>query len=268
MSTTEPTPGPFGPDTDEAVSALLDGELDAFAREHGTTEADALEQLTTWPAFDARRHELEAARAAVTTPLPPLDDVTRKRLVRNAVEAGPSAPADAPARRAAPWRVIGAVAASVIILVGIGLAVATSGDDGTTSQDSASSGSASSALRGEVGDLGDVTSPDALRALLDGGRDRAETSSGAGGTPAPSVAESAPPAADSLAREFDASLAPAIEPRACAEQLAGDRDVAFVGTGTFRGSPVTIVGLRERGRTIAFVVPSNDCTDVLASISR
>ncbi len=44
--------------------------------------------------------------------------------------------------------------------------------------------------------------------------------------------------------------------------------MAFTGTGTYRGTPVTIVGITEGGRTIVFVVPSTDCTNVLASISR
>jgi len=44
--------------------------------------------------------------------------------------------------------------------------------------------------------------------------------------------------------------------------------VAFTGTGTYEGAPVTIIGLTERGRAIVFVVPSTDCTNVLTSISR
>ncbi len=51
-------------------------------------------------------------------------------------------------------------------------------------------------------------------------------------------------------------------------QLAGHRTVAFTGTGTYQGAPVTIVGITTGGRTIVFVVSDTDCTDVVASISR
>jgi hypothetical protein len=58
------------------------------------------------------------------------------------------------------------------------------------------------------------------------------------------------------------------DPATCAAQLAGSRPVRFVGTGTFRGQAVVVVGLDQGGRTIAFVVPAGDCTTVLSSVSR
>ena len=50
--------------------------------------------------------------------------------------------------------------------------------------------------------------------------------------------------------------------------MAGARPVRFFGTGTYQGRAVTIVGIESGGRTIAFVVPSDDCTTVLTAISR
>lgn len=267
MSPTDPTSGPFGADTDEAVSALLDGELDAFARDHGTTGPDARGRLDAWAGLDARRRELEAARAAIAAPVPELDEVTRRRLVRTAVDAGPAAPASAPSRRTASWRVIGAVAATVIILVGVGLTMATTGGDGPSHQDASSSASDASPRRGDLGDVGDVTSPAALRALVEGRDVEGGESTAEGGSADESPAPGAPPAADSSARSrFDAGLTRS--PPECARQVAGDRELAFVATGTFRDIPVTIVGVSEGGRTIALVVASDDCTDVLASLSR
>jgi hypothetical protein len=131
-----------------------------------------------------------------------------------------------------------------------------------------------------------MSAPDALRALLTGTRgkktpqERAddcpscsrvrpppEPATGSAGSPTSDQSGSLPSAARGQlnARE---SAPPPVAPDACAAQLAGKRPVTFVGTGTYRGAPVTVIGLTERGRVIAFLVPSNDCTNVLRSVSR
>ena len=80
-------PPPFGDDTDEALSALLDGELGAFADDHGLTEAEARDRLEQWSEYPARLAALEHGRAAVGEPVAALDDLTRRRLVRTALPA-------------------------------------------------------------------------------------------------------------------------------------------------------------------------------------
>jgi hypothetical protein len=265
---------PFGADTDEAVSALLDGELAAFAADHGTTEADARARLGAWTGFDERRTALAGAGATAGTPVPALDDVTRHRLLRNARDEHP-APAKGP-RGGRVWKVVGAAAAALVVVVGIGLAIDAASDGGRSSRDSASSaGSVALGLHGDIGDVGDLSAPDALRALLAGKRtattapkpaDNADRSSCAtcstseqsGGAPAPA------PGGEAAAR----SATPPLGPTECAARLAAKRPVTFVGTGTYRGTPVTVVGLTGGDRVIAFVVPSNDCTNVLTSVSR
>jgi hypothetical protein len=263
---------PFGADTDEAVSALLDGELGAFAADHATTEAHARTRLEAWPGFEARRTALEAASAAVATTAPALDELTRRRLVANATASGPAA-APSP-RRSRVWTAVGAAAVALVVVVGIGLAI-DAGDDSSSPSDSASSaGGVTPDLRGDIGNVGDLSGPDALRALLSGertakaeagdARDADNTTGGGGATSDQSGNAPVPATGESKAR----AVAPPLPPDQCAAKLAGTRPVTFVGTGTYRGVPVTVIGLTEGGRVIAFLVPSNDCTNVLTSVSR
>ena len=192
--------------------------------------------------------------------------------MRNAVDARP-APVSEP-RRSRVWTVVGAAAAALVVVLGVGLAINASSDGGGGSSDSASSaGDVASDLHGDIGDVGDLSGPDALRAVLTGKRDaktaqeRADSARGGGG--ATSDQSGGTPAATSSPAQSQArAAAPALPPDQCAAQLAGTRPVTFVGTGTYRGIPVTVVGLTERGRVIVFLVPSNDCTNVLTSVSR
>jgi hypothetical protein len=258
---------PFGDDTDEALSAFIDGELAAFADARGLTEAAARARLDAWPELGMRLEALERSRTALQAPVAPLDDLTRRRLVRNALQELPAEPHSS--RRSPPWAAITAVAAAAIIAVaGIGVALSSSGggDSSKSSVGSDASRGASAPLRGDVGDLGDVTSPEALRTLLD----RRAAAAGAGSDSSKEDA-SAPTAAPGGADDETPSFAPqstAASVMACARQVAGDRSITFTGTGEYRGRPVTIVGLTTGARTIVFVVASADCTDVVASISR
>ncbi len=191
----------------------------------------------------ARAAEEAAARgrALVRDAVPPLDDLTRHRLVRTAVRAGPPGAASATRRHVKVFAVAAAVLLAVIS-VGAVLAVALHSDDGSSGD---RSGGRAPALRGEVGDLGDVTSPAALRSLLDrrarhrGGR----TGGASSGTTDPGAND-------------------------CVDELAGGKPARFSGTATYRGEAAAVVGVARGGRTIVFVVARSSCTDVLASISR
>jgi hypothetical protein len=254
---------PFGDDTDEAISALIDGELGAFATERGMTEASARARLEAWPRYASRRAAIEQVRAAVGADAEPLDDVTRRRLVRTATNAVPTSEAPA-TRQSRSWVWITAAAAAVLlVIVGIGFAISATGDSGKSTDSSASGSAATSAdpLRGDVGELGDVSSPQALRSLLDRRAAAADDS-------AKQSESVAPPAPEQGGTSAAADGGTAIDAATCARRLAGSREVRFTGTGTYRGTPVTIVGITDRGRTIVFVVPDTDCTNVLASISR
>jgi len=154
---------PFGADTDEALSALLDGELDAFAADHEIAEAEARERLESWSDFEPRRAALERARGAVQAPTPPLDDLTRRRLVRTASSELPGSAATAPSDRRAWARIAAVAAAGLVVFAGIGLAVSVMNDDDASMSSGDSAATSAAPLRGDVGDLGDVTSPEALR---------------------------------------------------------------------------------------------------------
>lgn len=257
---------PFGDDTDEALSALLDGELGAFASERDLTEADARAQLDGWPGSEVRLSEMERARAALRTPVPELDDLTRRRLVHAATSAASeratSTNTSTDSRPRRSWAAIVAVAAAgLLVVAGIGVAVSSLSGGGGGNDSSSRAGDATSAdapLRGDVGNLGDITSPAALRALLDR---RASAESDAADSTTTSQLPAASGQADSLKR-------PIVDPATCAQALAGTGSLTFTGTGTYQGSPVTIFGITEGGRTIVFVVSSTDCTKVLTSISR
>jgi hypothetical protein len=253
---------PFGDDTDEALSALLDGELAAFATERDLTEAEARAQLEGWPGSETRLAELERARAALHAPVPELDDVTRRRLVHAATSATAPRATSTPTRTQRSWATIVAVAAAgLLVVVGLGVAISSSSSGRGGNNRSSSAGGTSAAgapLRGDVGDLGDITSPAALRALLDR-RASAESDAADSTTTAPAPAPEASGPTDS---------SKLVDPATCAQTLAGTGTVTFTGTGTYRGAPVTIFGITTGGRTIVFVVSSTDCTQVLTSISR
>jgi hypothetical protein len=274
-------PPPFGDDTDAAISARLDGELAAFAAEHDTTEAAVEIALDGWPGTAGRVDALERARAAVAAPVPPLDEVTRRRLVQGALGSRDDALPTAPTSRAPRGAWLGLAAAAVLVIlvvVAIGAMVVT--DGGGTDQADGGGSSASVAGRapdGDIGDVGDVSDPAALRALLEG-RDAttnekaADAVPPAAGTPGAEAGGAGGESADQRFRDGEGSGAlaarNAVNPDVCAAQLAGDRPVRFVGTGIYGGLPVVVVGIDQGGRSIAFVVPVGDCTTVLTSVSR
>lgn len=254
MSETEDDTRPFENATDEAVSALLDGELEGFAASHGLTPSEVQARLVAWSGFAERRDALAGIRSRLAE-LPALDEIARRRLVARALgeasdpEPPTMGPRDAP--RHAPgraWWLAGA-AAILAIVVGIGLTVARTGP---TSR-SASSRSAFRAVvpRGDLGDLGDITSPSVLRARLTGSPPGA---SGAGRATGTTGASSAP------------SSGASAKARACAGVLAHRRSVVFTATGTYAGAAAIVIGIEDRGRTVVFVTRPS-CSEVLASQS-
>jgi hypothetical protein len=81
-----PTPEPLASDVaDELLSALLDDEFDAAAADAGMQPDEARARLAATPGVGERTRALEAARASLAGPQPPLDPVTRRRLVDRAL---------------------------------------------------------------------------------------------------------------------------------------------------------------------------------------
>jgi hypothetical protein len=251
-------------DLDVALSAALDGELDAYAAELGLPVADLQAAIRT-PAARARGAELASARAAVAEPAR-LDDVTRRRLLAGA-GVGEGRPAAAPRPgRDRGWILRAGAAAAVTLVVLAGLfALTRPGDDGAKSSGSGAGSSARSAAA-PTGDLGDIGTldPAQIGRLLRGGaptsnstslQEKARSSSAAGADAVPGFDANAPTA--------DAGTA-----SACAAQYAAQGTVRFRASGSYQGQPAVVLGIDTSGRTIVFVVAADDCTRVLYSASR
>jgi hypothetical protein len=255
---TDPTSHPEF-DLDTALSASLDGELEAYAVELGV-EPDELRRALAAPEAAARRSELAAVRRALAEePEPSLDDVTRRRLLAG---AGVGTASPAPARRdRSRWLQAGIAAAVTLVLLGAIYAITrdTGGSDGSSAKSSASGGATEAAVTGDVGDLG-VVDPRVVAKLLHGERPSTTTSGG-------SFAQEAP--AQSITR--DQAGTPAVSPQAvdaCATRYATDGTIRFRGSGSFGGRPAVVLGIDAGKRTIVFVVAAADCAQVLYSASR
>jgi len=254
------TQPPFGDATDEAVSALLDDELDDFATAHGTTPEDAQRELVAWSGFESRRAEMQRARDALRATTAPPDALERRRLVRDAVAAGPGA--RTPRRT---WRAI-AIAAAVVVVVGAaGFGISQLGG-GSSSSSKASATARSIASASYVGDVGEIANPDVLRELVSqqqaGLPTHAQgefTPRAADGVPAPTPASTTAPTTAA-----DAAAARAAATR-CAQAVAGHDPVTFLAVGTYRGRAATIVGVHRGARTVAFVLDRGSCAVLTAA---
>ena len=139
----------------------LDGELGAFAAERGLTEEAARGRSSTrGPARRRGSPRSSGSAPSVASRLPALDDVTRRRLVRTAINAAPGAARDAAlaragrGRRSSRSRPPGCSSSR-----GIGVRGLVDGRrrQRQLEQLGASVGRRTAPLHGDVGDLGDVT---------------------------------------------------------------------------------------------------------------
>jgi hypothetical protein len=162
------TPGPLPPDVvDELLSAELDGELDAAARDHDLTVDEAHAALAGTPGIDARRAALARARAVSAGDAVALDALTRERLVRGA-HPRDVLPARAP--RSGAWPRVLAVAASIVVVAAVAaLAFQTKGSDNKASKSSVTTfGAAALTPDGEHSpSLGRITSDQDLERIVE-----------------------------------------------------------------------------------------------------
>jgi hypothetical protein len=257
-------PPPFGDATDEAVSALLDDELDDFAAAHGTTVDAARRELTAWPGFDARQRELQRARRAFASEPVELDPLARRRLVSTAVDAVPAPPH---ARRRSPWRLVAVAAAVVVVLGAAGFGLSRLGGGGSASSNAskAATRNGATASAAYVGAVGEVANTDVLRAVIS--QQQAglpvhapgEFSTPAAGTPdarRSPAASGTTTAAEAQAARGDASR--------CAKAVAGRDPVTFLATATYQGRPAVVVGVHRGTRTVAFVLERTSCAVITA----
>jgi len=216
----------------------------------------------------------------------PLDELTRRRLVRTALEATPAdataaddadAPAaDEPARRPAPWRVLAAAAVVLVVLVVGTVVLAGAGDDHGTevanrpdqraqpqAESSAGPAAPSAAATADSAGAASGTSAGAVvvpASLGDVGdlRDaaaRAHLLAAVDALPASTDAKAGAPAAATAATATPATQ----EPLGCRVDDTGD--LVATATGTYGAHPAAvIVTRRDDGRLRVRVVTADPCT--------
>jgi len=152
---------------DEILSALLDGD----AGDGG--DSDVAAHLRACDRCSGRQRELAAARAALAgAPVEPVDELTRRRLMANALAAAPAVGRSRWASRHPA--LIGSAAAVVLaVLVGIPFVVGDdgkSGDADTSLAAPAPPGATQESATAYLGDLGDLSDRESLRLRLTSGQ--------------------------------------------------------------------------------------------------
>lgn len=284
--------------SDEQLSDVIDAGLDR--RDFpGANSAEHDDHLASCPDCRGRVADLAEARNRLREP-PPLDELTRQRLISKALHVG----ASSPPRR---WAVLVGVAAALAALLGTPLLIGGGGEDNQVALRQSASGEAAIGGRflGDLGALGDEASllavlrerPDAD---LSGSAGRARQGSGSGAEAERPVDESfndspfpaagtlpatpnspeelpqaaaddraktktaAPPAGDNAS---DAQVIdPTVAAFACASRAAGESTVAFVGTLRYQGVDAFVVGLAggDGGEGRVLVLAADTCHILLS----
>jgi hypothetical protein len=111
---------------DELLSADLDGELDAAARDLGLTRAEVEARLRATPGVDERRRALASARDQLAS-LPELDELLEARLRAKAVRIADDRVASHRAtrreRRRRVLQAVGGIAAAAALVLAVGAAL-------------------------------------------------------------------------------------------------------------------------------------------------
>ena len=279
--------------TEEAVSAYLDGELGAFAADLDLPLGDVQHRLERWPGFAVRRAELQAARTSLRSEpaSPALDELTRRRLLAGATrvtEATDTTIPDRPGRSRNRWVALSA-AAAVLVVAG---AVAVLRDHGGGTSRTAADAPTVAAV-GYVGDLGDVSDPNTLRAAVaDHLGTRGKAVAGSDSTPATTTTMPATPEAtktpseslglasgstagtppggitgDASSSAKQATPADAQEQAdRCAASIvkenAPGRTVLLTAIGVYRGQSAAVVTIRRGQRTVTFIADLATCAVV------
>lgn len=145
---------------DEVVSAALDGELHSAALELGLDPAAVEAWLVSDPVAIARTRSFQSARSAVRSDATVLDELSRRRLVRAALDASPATPATTRRRRTGGFVAAGAAAA-----VAIGVVVAANGPSSSPSmvaKNAVERSSTAQIATPALADFGAIDDPNAL----------------------------------------------------------------------------------------------------------
>jgi len=278
------TPRSLAPETvDELLSAELDDDFDAAARDLGFEPEEARGALASVPGVDSRRAALGRARDALAV-VPEIDELTAQRLRSNALRAGTQATRETRrGRQAHRWQrvlaVTGAVAAAAAVVVGIGALLSRGNETSkTTATSNAAAPKAAPATQGSAPvqayttsyNLGAVPDLDTLadrvkaterNARLKDAAAKAPATSGAESTATPNEQRSAGTSSGSVfgtagAGAVQLSLNCDVQARA----FAGVTSAATLrATATLAGAPVIVETFTKDPRTQVLVVLNVDC---------
>lgn len=227
---------------DERLSAELDG-------------APAPDGSSDDPRADDRRRALTEARDLLAIPSPPLDDITRRRMLRVAL-------AELPSTRRRDLRNLNRVAVAaavlaVVVIGGVALNALGNGSEHNAKRANASKSAATtSSHAGAARDLHEVSDPEVLRR-------RVETLLREEAVGVPAATTTVPAHSDTIAPEGpDTSRAQ--------DRVAGDGCLSAVrvpagaapsvlAEATFDGAPAVVVVAHDGPRTLIYVLATADC---------
>ena len=280
---TGPAPPEFPARRDELLSAALDGALVDAVGDLGVTPAEiaALDEVDA----RARQTDLRAAGRAIGT-VPPLDELTRARLVRHAIEAaavGAGHEALTPSRlsaqstaarrspqRSRRWLLPAASVAAAVALVG-GIGVAFNDDDRQVADQTELANEQFGDVQGPIAaiDYGEVDDV-ALRDLLAGKSVVAGASSRGSGesdplTPETESGPAVPPIEDPPNVTYDTAAAAAC----LAELNPGGVLPQVIGVASVDGRDGLVAIADEPGRRSGWVVSTDvPCSVLLSAMVR
>jgi hypothetical protein len=230
---------------DERLSAALDGAADPAPPpvDHSDDARVA-----------ARLRALEAGRDLLAIPPPPLDDLTRRRMLRAAIAATGSRSK----RRDLRWinrTGIAAALLALVVLAGWGLKrldVNSSGSRSSTKAASSATTRATAAAPSVLPDLHEVSDPTVLERRVEAAL--AQERSGAA-----AQLDNRVPAPDTLSSTTLGGNAN--EQEVCVSKVPVPKGVTpgLLGTATFHDEPALVIVARDQSRTLVFVVARSDC---------
>jgi hypothetical protein len=257
MTDTPEAAPPNPPDVDPLdvrISAALDGRADPEAPHPSSGP----------PSFDddasaARARDLEHARSLLAVPPPPLDDLTRRRLVRVALDER----SQSRRHTNTAWARLTAVAAVLVVVLAAGWGVVRFASHSGPSKSSSAAGSATeTTASGAIPNLHEVSNPAVLlrrvRAALALPPAQPDHENGFSATT--TAAPPAAPSAASTTARASAGLA-AGSGSQCVGSLrlpAGVNARPFA-SATFHGAPAVVLVANEHPRILIYVLALDNC---------
>ncbi|HEY5015136.1 MAG TPA: hypothetical protein VIK61_20790 [Acidimicrobiia bacterium] len=232
---TEPDPlAPAVDPRDERLSAALDGPADPDFVAGSAPVTDT----------DDRARAVAAARDLLAVAPPPLDDLTRRRMLRNALDAR-EAPTHGrrgwAARAAAP---AAAAACVALVVLGVWALIHAGGSSNSSSKSAASATSGPATKTAAKIDLREVSDPAVLLQKVEAALRGTAQSSTPDVAPAPTTATDA--------------NGPAVACLSAVRVPAGTH-AGVLGPATFHGAPAVVIVARDGPRILIYVLATPGC---------